>query len=44
MKHSTRDRVGAPDALNQDRIGWSIYEREEHLETTMLTFGLFILI
>jgi hypothetical protein len=37
MKHPTRDRVGAPDPLNQGRIGWSIYEREEHLEISTLT-------
>ena len=35
MKHPTRDRVGAPDPLNQGRIGWPIYEREEHLEITV---------
>jgi hypothetical protein len=27
--------VGAPDPLNQGRIGWPIYEREEHLEITV---------
>jgi hypothetical protein len=35
MKHPTRDRVGAPDPLNQGRISWPIYEREEHLEITV---------
>jgi hypothetical protein len=26
--------MAAPDPLNQGRIGWSIHEREKHLEIT----------